>query len=274
MPRAAAKRALEDADEDSDGLFVPQNPLLKPKKPQSKKKTKQLARLEEYDEDQGRAGSRSFQKWATVFDNCTKGDAEKSKIFVDDFRKEVKKDAATLKALMSQRRDETVDSPGGCMAAFDELSSNSAAAIKRREDHPLFTRTQTSIGNIRSLTTHMRDLETELKQEVNMDNPAMDWDRDKQEMKLLLDEADQRGQKFIEGMLNPDAYPSPKRDDEDTGHHQRLAQSLYLDVRKVLKGQTWGHVAAEQVHKLTSMIAATVQEEKPKQRYRSGYDTA
>ncbi|KAI0147099.1 hypothetical protein GGR57DRAFT_477885 [Xylariaceae sp. FL1272] len=276
MPRAAAKRAREeDADDDSDGLFVPENIPPEPKNAASKKKAKQLARLEEYDEDLGRAGSQNFQKWAKLFENCTQEEAQKSKAFFNDFCKEVKKDATGLKALISQRRDEPVEDPEACTTAFEALCSNSAAAITRREDHPLFTRTQTVIGNIHSLTTHMKNLEAEqLKQEMNMDNPATDWEQDRQEMKSLLDEADQRGQKLIEGMLNPGPYPSPERDDEDMDHNQRLAQSLYVDAQKALKGQTWGHVAAEQVHKLTSMIAATVQEEKPKQKYRSGYDTA
>jgi hypothetical protein len=50
--------------------------------------------------------SRSFQMWAEVFETCAKGEAEKSKVFLKGFRKEVKQKEAELNSFRQMKEQE------------------------------------------------------------------------------------------------------------------------------------------------------------------------
>ncbi|KAI8634122.1 hypothetical protein F5Y19DRAFT_200310 [Xylariaceae sp. FL1651] len=268
MPKTGAGAAVVEIEsDDSESIFVKVG-NNRPTKAQSRSKRK-LARLEEYDADSGRAGSRGFQKWAQIFETCTHGEAEKSKIFLKAFRKDVRNKEDELKAFRKLKEHEFAQDQGKFAAVFKQLCSTIANTqqppangrmtqqdIPRKEDHPLFKQVQAIMEDYQSLMKQFQIMEEQLK-DNQIDLPVTRWKKDKHDMKDLLASGGQHGEKIVESILAPHSVPLADTDQPGTSENEQIARELFKDSYTVLEGETWGHIAEDQVSRWVA-IAKTV----------------
>ncbi|KAI1497033.1 hypothetical protein F5X99DRAFT_413496 [Biscogniauxia marginata] len=268
MSKRGAKRKAEAdlASDESDGLFV-SNTSHKTRKT-TRGKRERLARLEEYDEDEGRAGSRGFQKWAELFENSTKGETNKSKTFMKNFQSRVKKNVDDMREYMQQQEDSLKQGQDKYVAIFQNLFSaaidpsiapnvsSKGTAITKKEGHVLYKETQDILSKSTSLLKQFTEMEEKMKKH-KVDFPTARWKQDKQDIKELLDLGRQHGEQLAESLLVPNIYPSTKPDQSQQSDNEKLASDLFKDSRKALEGDTWGTVAAEQVKRFKA-LAKTV----------------
>ncbi|KAI1084406.1 hypothetical protein F5B20DRAFT_593477 [Whalleya microplaca] len=256
MPNRGRKRKAdaELTSDESDSLFKSKET----KKTKAISKKKRLSRLEEYDEDEGRASSRGFQQWAEIFENNTKGEVSKSKEFMKTFRDETKKQADGVRDYMQKQEHQLIQKGEEFVRVFEKLYSTSALpyGTTGKEGHVLFTEAQRFVTGSRSLLKHFKDIEEGLKNQ-KLDLPTETWKNDKQELKEILAGGRQEGEKLIEGILAPNTYPSPKSAKYKASPNEELASGLFKESRRFLDEDNWGTVAVDQVKKLTA-LAKTV----------------
>ncbi|KAI3327872.1 hypothetical protein HD806DRAFT_484238 [Xylariaceae sp. AK1471] len=258
----ANKSCIVDPEE-SDGLLV-KDGVNRPNQTQSRSKKRRLARLEEYDEDTGRAGSRGFQRWAKVFETCTSGEAARSKAFLKEFSKEVKKKEVELKTFRQMKEQEFTKGQEKFATVFKQLYStatstqqlpdgqNQRLGALRKEDHPLFKQAQTNTGGHLLLMTQFKLVEEQLNAN-KLELPVDRWKQDKRDIKELLACSGSYGEALVESVLAPKSAPCPVIDQPGTSENEQIAKELFKDSRKVLDEETWGHVAEEQVKKFSAI---------------------
>ncbi|KAH9898786.1 hypothetical protein F4778DRAFT_792835 [Xylariomycetidae sp. FL2044] len=269
MPRRTNKRkAAFDLSDESDDLFV------KKTRGQTKKavsKKKRLSRLEEYDEDEGRASSRGFQKWAEMFENHTKGQVNKSKAALKDFRNRIQEDAKQLRLDLKEhgkQMDEKVDKRDSLVekiyqqvasAQPDENGSNGKTAVPMsKETHILFKAAQSSLSENYNLVKNFKDAEQQLK-DGKLDLPLKKWKQGKAEMEDLIARGQEHGERLIESLLAPNTNspPSSSSGKQKMGESDKLmAVDLFKHSSKALHGDNWGTVAADRVKWFTSLAKA------------------
>ncbi|KAI0860305.1 hypothetical protein F4860DRAFT_226345 [Xylaria cubensis] len=256
MPRAKAKVADNVDGDESDGLFV--------RRPRSKKN--KLSRLEEYDEDPGRAGSQKYQKLANILENHTTKEARNSKAYIKEFRSMVKEKGMELKAYRQKQKQELAEGQEKSPAVVKELSqqlSNGQAGqlgLLRKEDHPLFKQAQVNTEVYQSLVKQFDLLEEQLKND-KLELPVAKWKQDNEKIREFLTCSGKYGETLIGNVLVPESAANPAVDQRSTGEGDEFVKYLFKDCQDVLDGETWGQVAEEQLKHFSAM-ARTVQPER------------
>ncbi|OTA94035.1 hypothetical protein M434DRAFT_384818 [Hypoxylon sp. CO27-5] len=268
MSKRGLKRKVDsqlDSDE-ADGLFIKNS---NPKRNITRDKKKRLSRLEEYAEDEGREGSRNFQRWAEIFESNTKGEVMKSKTFVKNFGAKVKKQTDRVRDYMQEQEKKlTGGSKDEFVEAFEKLYSATVlptgtskvsggkALGTGKESHVLFKDAQAIISGGYSLLKQFMETEERLK-DYKIGLPTVKWKQDKQDIKELLACGREVGEKLIEEKLAPKSYPSPKPDRYKSSEKENIAAELFKNSHKASDGSHWGVVAADQVKKFAA-IAKTI----------------
>ncbi|KAI1117549.1 hypothetical protein F5Y14DRAFT_353455 [Nemania sp. NC0429] len=251
MPRARAK-VTNDVDEESNNLFVTG--------PRGKKS--KLSRLEEYDEDPGRAGSQKYQKLANMLEMCATKETDKSKAYLRQFRKDVETGDMELKRLRQQKEHEFVEGRDKIAAVFKQLSHHFCGnrderpSTFRKEDHPLFKQAQANIDDHHSLLKQFKLVEEQLSAN-RLELPMARWQQDKREMTEILDCSGKYGETLVGSILAPEPAASPKMSQQNLDEDEQFVKELFKDNGATLDGETWGRVAEDQL-KQFSVIARTV----------------
>ncbi|KAI1124094.1 hypothetical protein F5Y10DRAFT_269424 [Nemania abortiva] len=254
MPKGRAKVA-DNVNDDSDGLSVTA----------SRTKKSKLSRLEEYDEDPGRAGSQKYRRYAKLLETCTTKEAGKSKAFLKEFRKDVKKRDMELDAFKQKKEQEFTKGQEKFATIFRHISQHLSdgrderdghLSTLRKEDHPLFKLIQENKEDYQSLLAQFKAVEEQLDAD-KLELPVARWKQDKQEIKELLDCSGKYGETLIGSVLAPEPVPSSAIDQFNGDEIDERIKELFSDSRELLEGETWGRVAENQL-KHFSAIASTV----------------
>ncbi|KAI1431738.1 hypothetical protein GGR50DRAFT_677918 [Xylaria sp. CBS 124048] len=257
MPRAKAKMA-DIVDQESDNPFVTDNDP-KPNRKQPRRKKNRLSRLEEYDEDPGRDGSKKYQRLAKMLESCTTQETGKTKAFLREFRKNVTKQETELKAFRKKKELEFTKSQEKIDAILKEVSQEldgGQLGALRKEDHPLFQQARTNTEDYRSLIERFELMEEQLKGN-KLDVPVARWKQDKQEIKELLVCGGRYGETMVGSALAPGSAGVGQL---DASEENRFARELFRDCQETLDGETWGDVAESQL-KQFSFMAKTMSPE-------------
>ncbi|KAI2625491.1 hypothetical protein GGS21DRAFT_304622 [Xylaria nigripes] len=256
MPKTKAK-VTTNVEHDSDDMFVTDGDN-KPSQAQSRRRKNRLSRLEEYDEDPGRDGSKKYQKLAKMLDTCTTQEAGKTKAFLKEFRKSVTKRETELKTFRQKKEQEFIKGQEKFAAIFKQLSqqlSDGGAGALRKEDHPLFQQARTNMEDHQSLMEQFKLVEEQLNSN-KLELPVVRWKKDEQEIKELLACSSRYGEALVGTALAPGSAAVVDR--LDASEEDRFAKELFKDCQKTLvDGETWGYVAADQL-KHFSAIARMV----------------
>ncbi|GAP83853.1 hypothetical protein SAMD00023353_0502710 [Rosellinia necatrix] len=250
MPKTKAD-ALDNVDDRSDSLFVTR----------SRKKKNKISRLEEYDEDPGRAGSQKYQRLANLLETCTTKEATKSKTFLKEFRRDVKKKDIELKAFRHNKEKELEEKSSTllkCISLKSPDEIRGRLGVLRKEDHPLFKQARANIEIHRSLMKQFKLAEEQLKSN-KLELPMSRWKQDKEEIRGILACGGRYGEALVGSVLAPEITTNPI-DQLDSDEEQKFAKEWFKDSREALHGETWGHVAEEQL-KQFSAIARIAQPE-------------
>ncbi|KAI0552712.1 hypothetical protein F4679DRAFT_46236 [Xylaria curta] len=255
MPRAKAKVADNVDGDESDGLFI--------REPRSKKN--KLSRLEEYDEDPGRAGSQKYQKLADMLENHTKKEARNSKAYLKEFRNRVKERATELKTYRQKRKQELAkgqeESVTMVKALSRKLSNGQAGQLNlHKEDHHLFKEAQAHTEIYQSMVKQFDLLEEQLKAD-KIELPVAEWEQDKERIRDFLTRSGKYGETLIGNVLVPESAANPAVDLQNADEKDQFIKEEFKDWQKVLEGETWGQVAEEQLKHFSAM-ARTVQPER------------
>ncbi|KAI1210649.1 uncharacterized protein F4807DRAFT_422162 [Annulohypoxylon truncatum] len=251
------KPGLQLLSDQSDGLFIKDNNAKRNKLGDTNKR---LSRLDEYEKDEGREGSRNFQRWAEIFESNTKGEMMKSKTFMKNFGEKIKKQNDCMRLFMQVREKEFAESEGRFVGAFARLYSTAAVSSgtfgASKEDHVLFKDAQSVISGGYSLLKQFKETDEQLKN-FKIDLPIAKWKQDGRDVKELLACGREYGEKLIERNLAPDSYPSPHPDRYKADEKNDMVSELFKDSGKATDGDSWGTIAADQVKKL-SAVAKTI----------------
>ncbi|KAI0884689.1 uncharacterized protein GGS22DRAFT_200396 [Annulohypoxylon maeteangense] len=252
------KPGVQLLSEESDDPFVKGNNAKRNKLSHT---NKNLSRLDEYEEDEGREGSRNFQRWGEIFESNTKGEAMKSKTFMKNFGERVQKQKDRVHLWMQEQDKEFAKSKGQVVAHFEETYSTAAAISLRasgvsKEDHALFKEAQSIISEGYSLLKQFKETDEQLKN-YKLDLPTAKWKQDGRDIKELLACGREHGEKLIEKKLAPKAYPSPHPDRPKVDERDNMVSELFKDSGKAEEGDNWGTIAADQMKKF-STVAETI----------------
>ncbi|CAJ2511084.1 Uu.00g067090.m01.CDS01 [Anthostomella pinea] len=274
MSKKGTKRKADfDLNSDgSDGLFVkdstPKDSTAKGKKPASNSKKRRLSRLEEYDEDKGRDGSRGFQKWAKIFNDTTATEVKASKAFLKDYKAKVKKHGEQMRDFIQQQEQTLTEVRERNAAIFDKLYSaavpHAGAGSTDKEGHVLFAEAQSVFSKSSTLVRQFKKTDERLEKD-QLELPVDQWKQDKKILAEVLALGRKQGEELIEGVLAPDAYPTPKQDEKRMSEAEQMACEMFNGSRKALEGSNWGTAAAVQV-KLYKALAMTVSPSKEPER--------
>ncbi|RYC60596.1 hypothetical protein CHU98_g5605 [Xylaria longipes] len=263
MPRARAKVADNVDGDESDSLFVRG----------SRSKKSKLSRLEEYDEDPGRAGSQKYQRLANMLENHITKEARKSKDHLKAFRKMVKERGIELKTYRQKQEQELAKSQEKSVTVFKELSrqlSDGQAGqlgLLRKEDHPLFKQAEVNTKAYHSLVKQFSLVEEQLKTN-KLELPAARWKQDSQDIRELLTCSGRYGETLIGSVLVSESAANPVIDQQNTGEIDQAVKELFKDSQGVLDGETWGQVAEEQLKHFSAMARTVQLEGEGDHRYR------
>jgi hypothetical protein len=111
-----------------------------------------------------------------------------------------------------------------------------------------------------SLMTQFRHVEEQLNSN-ELELPLDRWNQDKRDIKALLACSGTYGEALVESVLAPKSAPCPVIDPPVTNENAQIAKELFRDSQKVLDGETWGHVAEEQVKKFSAIAQSVPVEE-------------
>ncbi|KAI1745321.1 hypothetical protein F4680DRAFT_442799 [Xylaria scruposa] len=256
MPRAKAKVGDNVDGDESDGLFVRG----------SRSKKNRLSRLEEYDDDPGRAGSQKYQKLASMLENHTTKEARNSKAYMKEFRNMAKERSIELKAYLQKHKRELAKGQEISVPVVKELSkqlSNGQAGQLghlRKEDHPFFKQAQANTEIYQSLVKQFKLLEEQLKAD-KLELPVAKWKQDNEEIREFLTCSGKYGETLIGKMLVPESAANPAVDQQNADEEDQFIKGLFKDCQEVLDGETWGQVAEKQLKHFSAM-ARTVQPER------------
>ncbi|KAH8167010.1 hypothetical protein CIB48_g1243 [Xylaria polymorpha] len=260
MPKARGK-ATDDVNGDEwDGLFVTE----------SRRKKSKFSRLEEYDEDPGRAGSQNYQRLATVLERTTTEETRKSNEFLKDFRQRVKKKGMELKTYQQKQEQELAKGQEKSATVFKELSQQLSGGqagqlgLLRKEDHPLFKQALVNTEGYQSLMKQFKLVEEQLKTN-KLELPAAKWKQDYQEIREFLTSSGVYGETLIGSVLVPESAANPVLNQPNTGEKDQFVKELFKDNQKVLHGETWGQVAEEQLNHFSAMARMVQQDISPTQ---------
>ncbi|KAI0181973.1 hypothetical protein GGR52DRAFT_568182 [Hypoxylon sp. FL1284] len=275
MPKRGTKRKvdLDVASDETDGLLVKKAKVKSTSA--SKSKNKRLSRLEEYDEDEGREGSRNFQRWAGIFEKSTKGEVAKSKAFMKNFGAKVKKQTDGMEKYMEEQEAKLTRAKDQDLSILKKLYSEAASAPVEsskaqdgdkpshasKEGHALFEEAQAVILESYSLLNQFRDVDKKLK-EYKLELPTARWKQDKEDIKDFLACGRKYGETLVESRLAPGNYPSPQNSKNDADEKEQVTAELFKDSCKASGEEDWGAVAADQVKKLTAMAKTVSVNEK------------
>ncbi|KAI1408160.1 hypothetical protein F5Y13DRAFT_205013 [Hypoxylon sp. FL1857] len=264
MPKRGIKRKAGlqlDSGNESDDLLVQDDTS---KRTKLKGKSKRLSRLEEYVEDEGREGSRNFQRWAEIFESNTKGEAMKSKTFMKNFGAKVKKQTDRVRDYMQEQEKKLTENQDQFAEVFEKLysaavlppgrpnKSDGKAGSASKDSHVLFKDAQDVISGGYSLLKQFKETDERLKN-FKIELPTAKWKQDKRDIKELLTCGREVGEKLVEEKLASRRYPSPQPDRYKANEKENAANELFKDSRKTSDGDNWGVVAADQVKKLAAI---------------------
>ncbi|KAI0445605.1 hypothetical protein F4803DRAFT_139913 [Xylaria telfairii] len=248
MPRGRVKATDTIDGDEPDGLFVRE----------SRRKKSRVSRLEEYDEDPGRAGSQQYQKLANILENCATGETKKSNDFLKSFRQTVKKRGMELKTYRQKQEKELAKGQEKSAAVFKELSQQLSdgqagqLGLFRKEDHPLFKQALVNTENYQSLTKQFKLVEERLKTD-KLELPAAKWKQDYQEIREFLTSSGVYGETLIGSVLVPESAANPIINQPNTSEKDQFVKELFKDSHEVLHEETWGQVAEEQLNHFSAM---------------------
>ncbi|KAI0453213.1 hypothetical protein F5B21DRAFT_505605 [Xylaria acuta] len=248
MPRTRVKATDNVDGDESDSLFVGG----------SRSKKSKLSRLEEYDEDPGRAGSQNYQRLANMLENRTMKEASKSKIHLKKFRSEVKKRAMELKTYRQTQAQELAKGQEKSVAVFKKLSQQlpdgraGQLGLLRKEDHPLFKQARVNTESYQSLLKQFKLVEEQLKTN-QLELPTAKWKQDNQDIRELLTCSGRYGETLIGSVLVPESAANPVTDQPNTGETDQVVKGLFKGSQDVLDGETWGQVAEDQLKHFSAM---------------------
>ncbi|KAI1175727.1 hypothetical protein F4777DRAFT_549044 [Nemania sp. FL0916] len=229
----------------------------------SRTKTSTLSRLEEYDEDPGRAGSKKYQRLANMLETCTTQEAAKSGVFLKEFRKEVKKKNGEIKKFRQLKEQELTKSREKTAAILRQIpqqfseSGDGQLRTLRKENHPLFKQIQANQEDHESLLKQIELVEEQLNAN-KLELPEAKWNQDKKDITEILGCGSRYGEALVGNVLVPSFTPSSVFGQPAAVEKDRIARELFKGNREALDGETWGHVAEEQL-KQFSAIARTMQ---------------
>ncbi|KAI0602273.1 hypothetical protein F4775DRAFT_231550 [Biscogniauxia sp. FL1348] len=270
------KAELDLVSDESHSLFVEYTNRKAGKNPRGR--NKRLARLEEYDADEGRAGSRQFQKWAELFESSTKGETNKSKMFMKNFQSKVKKNVDQVRDYIQQEENGLERGRDKYVTIFQSLfsttvdvctppgSGKASNATRKKEDHILYETTRDALSKSASLLQQFTETDEKL-QKHKVDFPTARWKQDKQDIKELLDLGRQHGEQLVEALLVPNMHSYLKLEQTQLSDNEKLASDLFEDSHNALKGDTWGTVAADQVRQFKTLAKMVPSEDQNQWRF-------
>ncbi|KAI0416407.1 hypothetical protein F5X98DRAFT_387997 [Xylaria grammica] len=223
--------------------------------PRSKKS--KLSRLEEYDEDPGRAGSQKYRKLADMLEACTTKEESKSRTFLKQFRQDVNHRSMELRTFWQEKDQEFSRGQAALSTQVNQLSRLSARrdgqpGALRKEDHPLFQKSDAHTEDINSLLKQLEPVEAQGNRVLEL--PTARWMQDKHEMKEVLVCGGKYGQVLLGGALAPELAANAEIDQPNAGEHGKFAKELFRDGRKFLDDETWGHVAEDQLMQMSAIV--------------------
>ncbi|KAI8963348.1 hypothetical protein F5Y11DRAFT_319514 [Daldinia sp. FL1419] len=221
---------------------------------------KLLSRLEEYNEDEGREGSRTFQRWAEIFESNTKGEVMRSKTFTKEFGTKVKKQTDKVREYIQEQEHQLAQNNDKFMGTFEELYSTTVpshgpdgeAHTTSKESHILFQDAHAIISESYALLDKFRETDKQLKN-YKFELPGAKWKQDKQDMKDLLACGREYGEKLVEERLSPEAHVTQQFVRYKGNEKENVASELFKESRKGSERDTWGAVAAAQVKGYTAI---------------------
>ncbi|KAJ3569446.1 hypothetical protein NPX13_g6084 [Xylaria arbuscula] len=229
-------------------------------KPRSKKS--KLNHFEEYDEDPGRAGSEKYQ----VLANAIKAHASKSKAFLQRFQGDVEAKGQELEAFRREKAKEFLESQGvfGEMLnrVSQQLSSrgNGHSGVLRKEDHPLFHEAQAQREDVKSMLKQLKTNEAQLQSD-KLALPVATWEQDKKDINKVLEYGNRYAEALLGDALAPESMGSMEIGQLGSSEEERLVKELFEDGNEVLPQETWGHVADDQLKRLSAIARSIPLEE-------------
>ncbi|KAI1816401.1 hypothetical protein GGS20DRAFT_538096 [Poronia punctata] len=232
-----------------------------PEKLQPHKKKRRLARLEEYEEDVGRARSRDFQKWAKVFENFGEVEAKRSAAFLNNFRADVKKREAEFKTYRHNEEKQFVEGANKLAVIFKEVFDDKDRQSRpvRQEEHILYKQMRSITADYQSLMKQYNSVEEQLSAN-KLQLPEVNFEQDRLDFKELLVRSVSHGVALVERILAPKLRPSTIFEQPTTNKLDEVAKKLFDGSQEVFGGETWGHIAETQVKYFTAMAATALQE--------------
>jgi hypothetical protein len=110
-----------------------------------------------------------------------------------------------------------------------------------------------------SLMKQFKLVEEQLEAD-KLELPATRWKQDMEDFTDLLSCSGQYGETLVEGVLAPKSGGPLVIHQPPAGENERVARKLFNDSRKMLDGETWGHVAEDQVNWFSALARTVVLE--------------
>ncbi|KAI0392670.1 hypothetical protein F5Y17DRAFT_343491 [Xylariaceae sp. FL0594] len=229
---------------------------------QPSKKKQRLARLEEYEEDIGRARSRDFQKWAKVFENFGDIEAKRSAKFLGEFREDVQEREAELKAYRQKKQREFEAGQQKFASMFKVLFGKHDRQLCTlcKEDHPLFQQVQDFSADHHSLLKQASLIEKQLGTN-NLRLPEVDFNQDRSGFRDVLARSVAYGVALVERILAPKLKLNTILDQPATSKADQLAKEILDGNQGFLEGESWGYVADAQVNHFRAVAAMAAPED-------------
>ncbi|KAI0406310.1 hypothetical protein F4802DRAFT_110409 [Xylaria palmicola] len=195
-----------------------------------------------------------------MLENCTVREAEKSKAYLREFRREMEKHDEELKVFRQKKGEEFAKNQEKSAATFKKLScelpdgKGGRLVVQRQQDHPLFKQAEAIMEDHQSLLKQFQLVEEQLDAK-KLDLPVSRWEQDNREIRELLAYSGKYGEDLVGSVLAPERVATPF-DPSCTDETQRVLKELFKDSQGALDGETWGQVAEEQL-KQFSIVART-----------------
>ncbi|KAI1150454.1 hypothetical protein F4825DRAFT_13458 [Nemania diffusa] len=206
---------------------------------------------------------RKYQRLANMLESCTTKEAGKSKAFLREFRKDVKKKDAELNIFREKKEQEFTKGQEKIATIFKQLSQqfpdgrDGRFSTLRKEDHPLFNLARVTKEDHQSLLKQFKLVEEQLDAD-KLELPMAQWKQDKQDIREFLGHSGRYGEALVGSLLAPESPASPVFDQANASEEGQFAKELFKDSRELMGGETWGQVAEDQL-KHFSAIARMVQ---------------
>ncbi|KAF3000444.1 hypothetical protein E8E14_006182 [Neopestalotiopsis sp. 37M] len=254
--RNAKRKSYEEHDDSDQSVSDADRGRGKQKRPVKRSKDESLSRLADSgDDDPGRDDSRGFQNWSQWLENLNRKEAEAGKDFIRSSEKSVRKQTEELRMRMKQGEN-ALKAHGQIISTIvNQLYLESAQPEEpAHSSQTLQDQAQDAIATYRDMITRFRGMNETLHQTSPIELPADTMDKDKRDVKQIMQYARDDGEKLARGHLAPHTYESPVKDKSEISVHEQTAASMFQASRKTVRDSV-GSVIAKQKDGLRQLIS-------------------